>query len=40
MLAEARGSAQWKFSHYDVLPGNVQKEIVEKAVLAKEEEED
>jgi hypothetical protein len=28
-----------EFSHYDVVPGNVQKEIIEKAVLAEEEEE-
>jgi len=29
-----------EFSHYDVVPGNVQKTIIEKAVMAKEEEEE
>jgi hypothetical protein len=29
-----------EFSHYDVVPGQVQKSIIEKAVLGKEEEEE
>ena len=33
------GSYTMEFSHYDVVPGNVQKEIIEKAVLHPEEEE-
>jgi hypothetical protein len=28
-----------EFSHYDLVPGNVQKEIVEKAVVKETEEE-
>ena len=28
------GSFTMEFTHYDVVPGHVQKEIVEKAVLA------
>ena len=28
-----------EFSHYDVVPGNVQREIIDKAVLHPEEEE-
>lgn len=38
-ITGGQGSYTMEFSHYDVVPGNVQKEIVEKAVL-KEEEED
>jgi elongation factor G len=33
------GSYSMEFSHYDVVPGNVQKEIIDKAVLHPEEEE-
>jgi elongation factor G len=33
------GSYTMDFSHYDVVPGNVQKSIIEKAVMEKEEEE-
>ena len=38
-ITGGQGSYTMEFSHYDVVPGNVQKEIVEKAVM-KEEEED
>jgi elongation factor G len=34
-----QGSYTMEFSHYDVVPGNVQREIIEKAQLAEEEEE-
>lgn len=34
-----QGSYTMEFSHYDVVPGNVQKEIIEKAQLKEEEEE-
>jgi len=34
-----QGSYTMEFSHYDVVPGNVQKEIIEKAKLEEEEEE-
>jgi elongation factor G len=34
-----QGSYTIEFSHYDVVPGNVQKEIIEKAALKEEEEE-
>ena len=33
-----QGSYTMEFSHYDVVPGNVQKEIIEKATMAEEEE--
>ncbi|HEX4128797.1 MAG TPA: elongation factor G [Pirellulales bacterium] len=39
-LTGGQGSFTMELSHYDVVPGNVQKEIVDKAVLAKEEEEE
>ena len=38
-ITGGQGSYTMEFSHYDVVPGNVQKEIVDKAVM-KEEEED
>jgi elongation factor G len=38
-MTGGQGSYTMEFSHYDVVPGNVQKEIIEKAVM-KEEEED
>jgi len=38
-ITGGQGSYTMEFSHYDVVPGNVQKEIVERAQL-KEEEED
>jgi elongation factor G len=34
-----QGSYTIEFSHYDVVPGNVQKEIIDKAKLEEEEEE-
>ncbi len=39
-MTGGQGSYTMDFSHYDVVPGNVQKEIIEKAVLHKEEEEE
>jgi len=38
-ITGGQGSYTMEFSHYEVVPGNVQKEIIEKATL-KEEEED
>ena len=38
-MTGGQGSYTMEFSHYDVVPGNVQKEIVEKAQLKEEEEE-
>ncbi len=38
-MTGGQGSYTMEFSHYDVVPGNVQKEIVEKAALKEEEEE-
>lgn len=38
-MTGGQGSYTMEFSHYDVVPSNVQKEIIEKAVLAEEEEE-
>lgn len=37
-ITGGQGSFTMEFSHYDIVPGNVQKEIVEKAVLEEEEE--
>jgi elongation factor G len=37
-ITGGQGSYTMEFSRYDVVPGNVQKEIVEKAVLHEEEE--
>src|SRR5437764_475371 len=34
-----QGSFSMEFSHYDVMPGNVQQEIISKAQLHEEEEE-
>ena len=39
-MTGGQGSYTKEFSHYDVVPGNVQKTIIEKAVMAKEEEEE
>ena len=39
-ITGGQGSYTMEFSHYDVVPGNVQKSIIEKAALAKEEEEE
>jgi elongation factor G len=38
-MTGGQGSYTMEFSHYDIVPGNVQREIVEKAVLHPEEEE-
>jgi elongation factor G len=38
-MTGGQGSYTMDFSHYDVVPGNVQREIVDKAVLHPEEEE-
>jgi len=38
-ITGGQGSYTMEFSRYDIVPGNVQKEIVEKAVLKEEEEE-
>lgn len=38
-MTGGQGSYTMEFSHYDIVPANVQKEIIEKAVLEEEEEE-
>ena len=38
-LTGGQGSYTMDFSHYDLVPGNIQKEIVDKAVMKEEEEE-
>ncbi len=38
-ITGGQGSYTMEFSRYDVVPGNIQKEIVDKAVLKEEEEE-
>ncbi len=38
-ITGGQGSYTMEFSHYDVVPGNIQKEIMEKAVMKEEEEE-
>ena len=39
-ITQGQGSYTMEFSHYDMVPGNVQQQIVSKAKLAAEEEED
>ena len=39
-ITQGQGSYTMEFSHYDVVPGNVQQQIVSKAKLAEEEEEE
>lgn len=39
-MTGGQGSYTMEFSHYDVVPANVQKSIIEKAVLAKDEDEE
>jgi elongation factor G len=39
-ITQGTGSYTMEFSHYDQVPGNVQKQIVDRAKLAEEEEED
>ena len=38
-ITGGQGSYTLEFSHYDVVPGNIQKEIMDKAALKEEEEE-
>ena len=38
-MTGGQGSYTMEFSHYDVVPGNVQQEIISKATLHEEEEE-
>ena len=38
-ITGGQGSYTIEFSHYDVVPGNVQKEIIDKAAMKEEEEE-
>jgi elongation factor G len=38
-MTGGQGSFSMEFSHYDVMPGNVQQEIISKATLHEEEEE-
>ncbi|MBN1590490.1 MAG: elongation factor G, partial [Pirellulales bacterium] len=38
-ITGGQGSYSIEFSHYDVVPGNVQKDIIDRAAM-KEEEED
>ncbi len=38
-ITGGQGSYTMEFSHYDIVPGNVQREIIEKAALKEEEEE-
>lgn len=38
-ITAGQGSYTIEFSHYELVPGNIQKEIVEKAVMKEEEEE-
>ena len=38
-MTGGQGSFSMEFSHYDVMPGNVQQEVISKATLHEEEEE-
>ena len=38
-MTGGQGSYTMEFSHYDVMPGNVQQEIIAKAKMHEEEEE-
>ena len=38
-MTGGQGSYTMEFSHYDIVPGNVQQEIIAKATLQEEEEE-
>jgi elongation factor G len=38
-MTGGQGSFSMEFSHYDVMPSNVQQEIISKAQLHEEEEE-
>jgi elongation factor G len=39
-ITQGQGSYTMEFRHYDQVPGNVQQQIVSKAKVAHEEEED
>jgi elongation factor G len=39
-ITQGQGSYHMEFSHYDVVPGNVQQQIVSKAKLVHDEEEE
>ena len=39
-MTQGQGSYSMEFSHYDMVPGNVQQQIVAKSKLAADEEED
>ena len=39
-ITQGQGSYTMEFSHYDVVPGNVQQQIVSKAKVSEEEEEE
>ena len=39
-MTGGQGSNTMEFNRYDVVPGNVQKEILEKAKMVEEEEEE
>jgi elongation factor G len=38
-ITGGQGSYTMEFSHYDVVPGNIQQQIIQKTKLAEEEEE-
>ena len=38
-ITQGQGSYTMEFSHYDIVPGNVQKQIVDRAKMHEEEEE-
>ena len=38
-MTGGQGSFSMEFAHYDVMPGNVQQEVISKAQLHEEEEE-
>ena len=38
-ITQGQGSYTMEFSHYDVVPGNVQQQIVSKAKMAADEDE-
>src|SRR5262249_52987054 len=39
-ITQGQGSYTMEFSHYDIVPGNIQQQIVSKSKVAAEEEED
>jgi len=38
-ITGGQGSYTMEFSHYEIVPGNIQQQIIQKAKLAEEEEE-